>query len=110
MAAKDSPHVAEFRKQVATWTDERFLSRRQLEDLGMFSMYLVNLSEDDGWTYDGHSYKAGVGMNCLTVRATIEGVPYVVFTSGRTYTACVSIFLRKLDQELLEWVPDKFRQ
>ena len=109
MDPRDSEHVAEFEKALAAWDDHRFLTADQLRDLAMFSLYLVNLAEADGWEYDGHSWKKALPLGCLTVRATVEGVPSVVFTSGRTYTGCVSIFLRKLAGDMLEWRPDKFR-
>ena len=109
MAAKCSEHVEQFHKALEQWSDERFVTREQIDDLSMFSLYLVNLSEDDGWSYYGHSYKRGSPMGCLVVKADIEGVPQVVFTSGRTYPACVRIFLRKLREGWLEWREDKFR-
>lgn len=109
MTAKDNEHVGEFRKSLEAWTDERFVSRQQLDDLAMFSMYLVNLAEADGWQYDGQSYKVGAPMGCLVVRGTIDGIPHVVFTSGRTHTGCVGAFLRKMRDGYLEWRQDRFR-
>lgn len=109
MAAKDNSHVAGFRQALEAWDDERFVSRRQLWGMAMFFMYLVNLGEEDGWQYDGHSLKMGSPMCMLTVKAHIEGTPYVVFTSGRTPTSCVRVFIRKLEEGLLEWQPDKYR-
>ncbi len=110
MAHKDNPHVAEFKEALETWTDERFLSRDQLWGLAMFFLYIVNLSDADGWQYDGHSMKVGSPMCTLTVKAHIDGVPYVVFTSGNTTVSCVRVFIRKLEEGLLEWRPDQYRQ
>lgn len=109
MTAKDNGHVVEFRKSLADWTDERMITRQQLDDLAMFFLYLVNLADEDGWVYDGHSMKMAATVCCLTVRSTIDGIPHVVFSSGRTPTACVRAFLRKMDEGWLEWVVDKFR-
>lgn len=109
MDPMDSPHIEEFLKALGGWTDERFISRAQLEDLAMFNLYLVNLAEADGWVYDGHSLKIGQPMSTLVVRATMEGTAYVVFTSGRTTTGCIRAFLRKLREGWLEWRPDRFR-
>ncbi|GAG87875.1 unnamed protein product, partial [marine sediment metagenome] len=103
MSVRDNGHLAEFEKALEDWVDERFVSRDMLRALTMFSVYLVNLSEADGWQFDGYSYKTGIPMGCLTVKATIDGVPQVVFTSGRTHTGCVVVFMRKLDLGLLEW-------
>lgn len=110
MAAKDSRYIAEFDKALEVWTDERFLSRQALRDLAMFNLYLVNLAEEDGWVYDGHSLKVGAIMSTLVVKATIEGVPHVVFSTGRTTTGCVRAFLRKMEEGWLDWVADRYRQ
>lgn len=110
MVAKDKEYVEQFKAAVKGWTDERFLSRKQLYALARFFLYLVNLAEADGWQYDGHSLKVGVPMSVLVVKATIDGVPYVVFTSARTTVGCVVTFMRKLDEDLLEWRKDRFRQ
>lgn len=110
MAAKDNGHIGEFRKSLADWTDQRFITRDQIEALARFNMYLVNLAEDDGWLYHGHSLKMGAPMCCLVVKAWMDETPMVVFTSARTPTGCVVAFLRKLDNNLLEWVEDRYRQ
>lgn len=110
LTPKDNGHVAGFREAVEGWTDERFVTRQQLWAMSMFFLYLVNLSETDGWSYDGHSLKVGAPMCTLTVKAHIEGTPQVVFTSGRTPMGCVRVFIRKLEEDLLEWRPDQYRQ
>lgn len=110
MAAKDGTHLEQFCVSLEDWVDERFVTRKEIEALAMFFVYLVNLSGDDGWSYDGHSLKVGTPMCVLVVKATIEGAPYVVFTSARTTTGCVVTFIRKLQEDLLEWRADKYRQ
>ncbi len=105
----DNPYLAEFEKSLAGWTDERFVSRQQLSALARFSLYLVNLAEDDGWVYNGHSYKESEYMSCLVVKATLDDIPQVVFTNGKSYTSCVIVFLRKLESGTLEWRKDKYR-
>ena len=109
MDAMNTPHLVEFRKSLQGWTDERFASKRDIEGLAMFSLYLVNLAEADGWHYDGHSFKMKSPMSTLVVRATIDDIPHVVFSSGRNHTACVRAFMRKLEEGWLEWVVDRFR-
>lgn len=109
MAAMDNQYVEEFKKALEVWTDERFVSRQAIEDLAMFSLYLVNLAEADGWQYYGHSFKVGTPMSTLVVKATIDGIPYIVFSSGRTTAGCVRAFLRKMRDGYLEWQVDKFR-
>lgn len=109
MVSSENPHLAALDAALDGWTDERFASRIQVESLCMFSLYLVNLAEDDGWVYDGHSFKVATPMSVLTVKATIDGTPQVVFTSGRTHTGCIVAFVRKLREGWLEWRPDQFR-
>lgn len=109
MAAKDSEYLAEFRKSLEGWTDERMISRDDLEALTMFNMYIVNLASDDGWVYNGHSLNYTQVNSRLVVRGTIDGIPHVVFSSGRTPMGCVRAFLRKMDEGWLEWSVDRFR-
>lgn len=110
MTLSKSPHVVEFEESLADWVDERFVSRQEVRALSMFSKYLVNLAELDGWQFDGYSFKVGVPVSVLTVKASIEDVPQVVFTSGRTHTGCVRVFLKKLEEGWLEWREDRYRQ
>lgn len=106
----DNPYLEEFREAVASWGDERFLKKTELYALAMFFLYLVNLSDEGGWVYDGHSLKIALPMSTLTVKAHIDGIPYVVFTSGRDGMACVRVFIRKVEEDMLEWQADRYRQ
>lgn len=103
-----SPHLKQFRASLQDWTDERFITREQLSAVAMFTVYLVNLLEDAGAVYTGHSLRVKSPMCLLVVRGSLDGIPHVVFTSGRTPLSCIRIFLRKLEEDLLEWSPDKF--
>lgn len=109
MNPRDNGYLEQFRQSLQAWTDERMITRQQIEDLAIFNLYLVNLAEAAGWSYDGHSLTYGTPMCRLCVRGTLEGIPHVVFASGRTPTACVRIFLRKLEEGWLEWVVDRYR-
>lgn len=109
MGSRDSEHAKEFRKSLEGWTDHRFVSGEEIHDLSMFSVYLVNLLEDVGVQYYGHTFKIGTPMCVLVVKGDIDGTPHVVFSSGRTHTACIHIFLRKLQEEWLEWQVDRYR-
>ena len=110
MAARDSEHVTEFKKSLESWTDHRFASSEDLFDLAMFHMYLVNLAEDDGWSYAGHSLKLGTPMSVLVVKSWHDETPMVVFTNARTPTGCIRVFMRKLAGGMLEWREDKYRR
>lgn len=91
------------------WTDERIISAEDIRTWYLFNVYIVNLADDDGWRYDGHSFSMGQPMSLLVVRGTLDGIPHVVFSSGRTTTECVRTFLRKLQEGWLEWSVDRFR-
>lgn len=110
MDPRDTETVERFREALQGWTDERLVTRDQLETLTMFHLYLVNLADHQGWTYRGHSWKESEYLGCLVVKAVVDGVPSVVFTNAKTTTAAMRIFLRKLEGEFLEWVPDKYAQ
>lgn len=102
-------YLEQFTKSLEDWTDERFISRQQLSDLAMFIMYLVNLADEEGWVYTGHSLTIGLPWSRLVVRGVVGGVPSVVFCSGQTTAACIRIFMRKMEGGLLEWSKDRFR-
>lgn len=108
MDPRDTEHVKGFDEALAAWTDSRFVSADDIRTMTMFLMYLVNLADHDGWVYRGHSWKESSYLGCLVVKAVVDGVPSVVFTNGKTATGCMRIFLRKLEGDFLEWVPDKY--
>jgi hypothetical protein len=108
MEGSNGQYLATFDRSVEDWTDERLVTKAMLRDFARFSLYLVNLAEADGWEYVGHSFKVGLPMSCLVVKARVDGIPHVVFCSGRTYTGCVRVFLRKLEEGWLEWVKDRY--
>lgn len=110
MDPRNSEHVKVFEQSLADWTDSRFLTRDQLRVVAMFTMYLVNLGEADGWELYGYSWKESAYLGCLVVKATVDGIPSVVFTNAKTPINSMAIFLRKMEADLLEWVPDKFRR
>lgn len=109
MGPMDNEYLRRFRIALEDWTDERMITREQIHTLAMFNMYLVNLADADGWQYDGHSYKRSPYLDCLVVKATVDGIPSVVFTSAKTHMGCVKIFLRKLKDGALTWQKDKYR-
>lgn len=108
MDPRDTETVEEFEQSLAKWTDSRMVSTDEIRTMTMFLKYLVNLADHDGWHYRGHSWKESEYLGCLVVKATVDGVPSVVFTNAKTPIASMRIFLRKLEGEFLEWVPDKY--
>lgn len=105
----DRPYLKEFWSSLEAWGDQRMVTREELFALATFNMYIVNLAEEDGWVYCGHSYKAGLVMGTLVVKAYQDELPVVVFTSARSPTRCMIVFLRKLEAGVLEWREDKYR-
>lgn len=109
MDPRDTEHVKQFEAELAKWTDKRFVSAEDIRTMTMFIMYIVNLADHDGWQYCGHSWKESDYLGCLVVKATVDGTPQVVFTNAKTTIGGMRIFLRKLEGDFLEWVPDKYR-
>lgn len=105
----NSKRVEEFAKVLEDWKDTRFMAKDEVLSAYKFLVLQVNLAEQDDWQYDGHSLKISLPMSVLTVKATIEGVPYVVFSSGRTTMECIRSFLRKQEGGFLDWRKDRFR-
>lgn len=108
MGPKDNGHVEGFKESLEAWTDHRFVSREDIEALAMFVMYIVNLADAGGWLYRGHSFRMGVGLSTLVVKAMLDDTAVVCFVSGKTFVNCVRIFLRKLDEDVVEWRQDKY--
>lgn len=104
-----SPYAEGFRLAIETWTDERHLSRSHLWALWVFTLYLENVFEGEGWGYNGHSWKASNVIGVLVVKATVDGLPVVCFTSAKTFMNAISIFVRKLSEDGVMWVKDKYR-
>lgn len=108
MDPMDSDCVQRFDEALEGWTDNRFVSADEIRTMTMFLVYIVNLADGDGWRYRGHSWKESEYLGCLVVKAIVDGVPSVVFTNAKTTIAGMRIFLRKLEGDFLEWVPDKY--
>lgn len=108
-SVKNSPHMRDVGELLKGWTDNRIISAADIQTWYRFIEYLVNLAEADGWVYDGHSFTVRLPMSMLVVRGTIDGIPHVVFSSGRTTTHCMRAFLRKMDEGWLEWQVDRYR-
>lgn len=107
--ALQSPYAVAFQESLEGWVDERHLSRSQVWSLWVFTAYMENCAEADGWRYDGHSWKNSPGMGVLVVKATVDDRPVVCFTSARTSLNAISIFVRKLSEDGVVWVKDKYR-
>lgn len=74
----------------------------------MFLVYLVNLLGPLGIHYRGHSLRERAALDLLVVKVTIEGEGKVCFVSGRTPISCMAVFLRRLEEDTVEWRPDRY--
>ena len=108
MGSKNGEYLEQFEQALAGWTDARFVSADEIRTMAMFHMYLVNLAEAGGWVYRGHSWRQSEYLGCLVVKASMDGAPFVVFTNAKTPVSSMRIFLRKLEEDFLEWMPDKY--
>lgn len=108
MDPRNTEHVKVFEQSLSAWTDSRFLTADQLRTLAMFTMYLVNLADHDGWDLRGYSWKESQYLGCLVVKGVVDGVPSVVFTNARTPVGSMTIFLRRMEAGDLRWVKDKY--
>jgi len=109
MDAMDNVHVAGFHEALEGWTDHRFISRDELEAVSVFCMYLVNIVEARGFTLYGHTWKKTGRLGCLVVKVDREGTPYVGFTNASTLIGSMRIFLRRMQEDSVDWRPDRFR-
>lgn len=108
MDPRETEHVKQFELALEGWTDKRFITPEDIRTMAMFNMYIVNIADHAGWVYRGHSWKESDHLGCLVVKAIVEDVPSVVFTSAKTLVGGMRIFLRKLEADFLEWVPDRY--
>ena len=106
---RDVPHLDDFDKQLGSWTDERILTREAIRALYLFVEYIVNLGDEDGWEYSGHSFKRSLPLSTLVIKAVIDDTYVVSFISGRTFLNYIRIFLRHVNAGTLEWRRDKYR-
>ena len=108
MATRDNPTLQAFEQILEKWTDVRFLSREDLRTFYMYDMYLVNLMDDEGLVWRGHTYKNGSPLGLLVVKAVIDNSAVVCFINGKGPLTCKRIFLRRLAEGTVEWREDRF--
>lgn len=73
-----------------------------------FEGWLINLLEDKGLAWRGHSFKNQGWATLLVMKVAREGVPQVGFFTEQTTTGCVRVFLRKLAEGSIPWKRDQF--
>jgi hypothetical protein len=98
----------EWEHTLETWTDERHITRKDLDTMVRFELQLLNLLADRGLDYRGESFKYGTPMSLLVVKVYDQRTAKVAFVNGRHRVECARIFLRKLLEDRVNWQDDKF--
>lgn len=70
--------------------------------------YVYRPEAKPGMDVTGLSFRQSGKWERLTVKATIDGIPQVVFISDPTTMGCVRSFIRLWFSGGLTWYPDKF--
>jgi len=84
------------------------VTRSDVWTLYRFAEYKVNFLERDGLTWRGESFKNNGWSVLLVVKVSEGKTPLVAFVTERSATACMRVFLRKLEEHTINWVPDKY--
>ena len=85
------------------------LDRDDVRVWHQYHTYLVNLLEQRGYAWRGESFKNQGWAVLLVVKAAREHVPVVAFITGADTTGCMRIFLRQLEEGLVEWRQDQYK-
>jgi len=88
--------------------DEGPATRAEVWTLYRFSEYKVNFLEAEGLAWRGESFKNNGWSVLLVMKVTRDKIPLVAFVTERSTRGCMRVFLRKLLDHTLNWVPDKF--
>jgi len=83
-------------------------ARSDVWTLLRFHDYKVNILEEVGLSWRGESFKNKGRTVLLVMRVLRGGTPLVAFVTERDTIGCMAVFLRKLEEGTLNWVPDKF--
>jgi hypothetical protein len=104
----DNPHIRDLDATLESFTDQRIFSRADVRTCYLFNCYLVDVLATLGVEYRGHTFRYNVPMCLLVVRGTIKDRPYVSFVSGMSALSCQRIFLRRCEDDEVEWREDQF--
>jgi hypothetical protein len=97
-----------FGQALELWTDQRHLTRDEVRAVFMFTKHIVNVMSSVNAEYLGHSFKASTPLNLLVVKAVVDGVRRVAFVSGSDATDCMRIFIKQLENDVVQWREDLF--
>jgi hypothetical protein len=91
-----------------TYAGAQVIDEVTLRALVWFFLYGENVLSQIGRTWRGCSFRQSETTCLLTVRSSYNGIPDVVFITGRNPTDCVLLFAKKWHADTLAWYPDKY--
>lgn len=83
-------------------------TRAEVWTLYRFSEYLVNFLERERLQWRGTSFKNNGWSVLMVMKVARDKVPLVAFITERSTRGCMRVFLRRLNEHAVNWVPDKF--
>lgn len=110
MSKKQQVHTAEqvFEEWLETGRWEPWFEESQIRALVLFNERMLNVADDQGFTYRGFSWRPGVPYGLLVVRITKDDKPLVCFLNARTLLDTFVLFARKLSGKTIVWKADRF--
>lgn len=102
-------HLSEWRTNVLEgWTDERIVSKRDLDALLWFYQHMYADLANFELTLRGWSYRESEYSSLLVLKVTQGDIPYVVFSGSRDAISCVRKLKLSFQEETFQLVRDKF--
>jgi hypothetical protein len=108
MASNDNKHLDSLDTMLGQLDDSRFLTSEEWGEVYRYVVYLVNLLDEQGMVYRGHSFKYGVPVSLLVTKVIRGKSMLVAFTSGITFQSCMGAFLNRLREDTVEWREDRY--
>lgn len=101
-------HIYEVQAAMEQWTDARVIDSVDLENLLLFLLYVPKTLSQFGWRFHGFSTRQRNGQTLLTLKASENGTPLVVFLTANDTIGCMHRFLDLLESDRLNWVKDRY--
>lgn len=108
MSVRDKQAYKILCKHLAGLPDTGPVSRTDVLLWVDFHYYVVNLLEEQGLTFRGYTVRDKGWATLLVMKVVRGDLPLVAFFTERDTTGCIKVFFRKLANETLAWVPDKY--
>lgn len=82
--------------------------RTAFEHAVQFAFCAVDFYAEHGHMLRGYSFKRDLWQYLLVVKTVYEGRAYVSFYTGKTPENCMSLAIRKLEEDRVNWQVDRF--